>query len=133
MHPDTGDITKRMRAARGYANLTQPELAERIGMSLPTYKRAELGTRPVSTPELLTIARVCDVPPQFLLSGFTPQRAERRRVSPEDVIGRLDIIDSRLDEWERTAARIVELLEPVLQGRGVLLAPADIDTSSLTN
>jgi transcriptional regulator with XRE-family HTH domain len=119
MTAESPDIMARIRAARAYANLSQPDLAERIGMSLPTYKRAELGRRPVSTEELLTIARACDVPPQFLLNGWTTQRGERRRVAPEDVIGRLDIIDDRLDEWERTATRMFEIVEPVMRARGV--------------
>jgi transcriptional regulator with XRE-family HTH domain len=126
--------TARIRAARAYAGLSQPELAERIGMSLPTYKRAELGRRPVATAELLSIARACDVPPQFILNGWTPERAERRRVAPEDVIGRLDIIDDRLDEWERTATRLFEVVEPVLRGRGVPLSNGEAaDTSPLNN
>lgn len=104
----------RIRAARAYANLSQPALAEAIGMSLPTYKRAELGKRPVSTEELLRIARACEVPPQFLITGFESQRTERRRVSPEDVIGRLDVLDARLNVWEDTARRMVELVEVML-------------------
>jgi transcriptional regulator with XRE-family HTH domain len=114
MHPDTRDITARIRAARAYANLSQPDLADAIGMSLPTFKRAELGKRPVSTEELLTIARACNVPPSFLLDGWARQRAERRRVAPGDVIARLDVIDDRLDAWENTARRVLDLIEPLL-------------------
>jgi transcriptional regulator with XRE-family HTH domain len=130
MSPNAPDVMARIRAARAYADLSQPELAERIGMSLPTYKRAELGRRPVSTEELLTIARACEVPPQFLLTGWAAQRSERRRVNSEDVIGRLDMIDSRLDEWERTASRMFDIIEPVVRGRANDETP---DTSSLSN
>jgi transcriptional regulator with XRE-family HTH domain len=134
MSPESPDVMARIRAARAYADLSQPELADKIGMSLPTYKRAELGKRPVSTEELLSIARACDVPPQFLLSGWTAERPERRRVAPEDVIGRLDVIDSRLDEWERTATRMFEIVEPVMRARGLASGMTETgDTSSLSN
>jgi transcriptional regulator with XRE-family HTH domain len=133
MSPESPDVMARIRAARAYADLFQPELADRIGMSLPTYKRAELGKRPVSTEELLSIARACDVPPQFLLTGWTAARTERRRVAPEDVIGRLDVIDSRLDEWERTATRMFEVVEPVMRARGVTVGDGEADDTSALN
>jgi transcriptional regulator with XRE-family HTH domain len=114
MNPETADTIKRLRAARAYANLNQPELAERIGVSPATYKRAELGERPVSTEELLKIAHACGVPPSYLLRPWLEGAPERRRVPPGDVMGRLDIIDGRLDAIEETVRRVFATLEPLI-------------------
>lgn len=127
MNPEHAETMARIRAARAYANLSQPDLADAIGMSLPTYKRAELGNRPVSTAELLSIARACEVPPSFLTGGFSAQRPERRTVDAEDITGRLDIIDERLDAFEVMARRTFEALEALM-----LTFPVS-DTSGITN
>jgi transcriptional regulator with XRE-family HTH domain len=60
----------RWRAMRAYADFSQPELAERLGVSHATARRRE-GTDSVPSPdELLAVAKVCGVPAWFALHGW---------------------------------------------------------------
>jgi transcriptional regulator with XRE-family HTH domain len=72
--PPTGSLranhARRVRAARGWANLTQPELAQQLDMSVASVRRIEQENRDVSVAELTHIARVCDVPESFMLHGW---------------------------------------------------------------
>lgn len=133
MSPDIEGITARIRAARAHANLSQPELAERIGMSLPTYKRAELGKRPVSTPELIRIAAACDVPPHYVITPWSESEPMRRHANPEDVPAQLALINERLDAIESAGRRIFEVLESTVLRRGMpLSATAEDEPSGIT-
>lgn len=64
------DLPARLRAARAFADLTQPELAERIELGEVTYASSERGQRDVPRRELLAIAEVCKVPMWFLEDGW---------------------------------------------------------------
>jgi transcriptional regulator with XRE-family HTH domain len=61
----------RIRAARGYANLTQQQLADALGVDVQTVKRREspAGSDPKKG-ERLAIAAACGVPPDFMEGGF---------------------------------------------------------------
>ena len=61
---------RRVRAARGWANLTQPELAATLEMSVASVRRIEQENRDVSVAELSRIAQVCQVPESFMLHGW---------------------------------------------------------------
>jgi transcriptional regulator with XRE-family HTH domain len=63
----------RIRAARGYANLTQQQLADALGVDVQTVKRREspAGSDPKKG-ERLAIAAACSVPPDFMEGGFPP-------------------------------------------------------------
>ena len=62
---------RRVRAARGWANMSQPQLAEEIDMSVASLRRIEQEKRDVSTAELIRIGEVCGVPRKFMLTGWT--------------------------------------------------------------
>jgi len=66
----------RIRAARGYAGLSQPELAKRLEVSIGTIKRTELGDRKPKRSELLAIADICKVPMWFLEAGWDGWRGD---------------------------------------------------------
>lgn len=71
MLTDLVEAGRRVRAARGYANLSRRELAEACQLTLKQVRDLEEGTRTVTTVgELNAIARVCDVPPEFLHHGW---------------------------------------------------------------
>jgi transcriptional regulator with XRE-family HTH domain len=82
------DLARRIRTARTFAELTQPEMAKRLELGEATYKRTELGERRPPRRELLAIADVSDVPMWFLEGGWDGWRGdvdEMARRALEDV------------------------------------------------
>jgi transcriptional regulator with XRE-family HTH domain len=59
------EMSKRVRAARAYAGLTQEDMASRLDMSPVTYKRIEQSKRPVSIPEIARIAEITGWPTEM--------------------------------------------------------------------
>lgn len=108
----------RIRAARGYAGMTQPGLAEKLGLSLATIKRIESAARPLSIEELLRIGAACHVPPDFMLHGFENMPTAHVDVIPsfvkhhgstgipKDCETRFTELEKRMDDFADTAARI---------------------------
>lgn len=67
---------RRIRAARGYAKLSQPDLAKVLEVSDGTVKNIELGRREPKRSELLAIADACKVPIWFLERGWEGWRGD---------------------------------------------------------
>jgi transcriptional regulator with XRE-family HTH domain len=109
------DYAARVRAARAYADLTQQELADALGVNVQTIKRRELAPRhelaqPPKKGERRAIAGICGVPVEFMEAGFG---GESRSELNELVAG--------LDEQLRllrgeTAARDAEVLKRLDEG-----------------
>lgn len=100
------DLIARIRAARGFANLTQAGLAKRLGVSAGMTKRIERGERPLTFTDLGQIAEACGVPMDFLVNGF--QSAQP--VTLEALSARIDALEASLD------ARIQAALDAALGG-----------------
>lgn len=64
------DQPARVRAARGYCNLTQAGLAAKMGVSAQFIKRVENGKRVLTTAELIDLAEACNVPTWFMFNGW---------------------------------------------------------------
>lgn len=97
----------RIRAVRSYKNLTQNELAERLGVSLATMKRIESGTRPISTDELLAVGEACNAPPDFMLHGYEAITKPGAHMDmPIDCLRRFGDIELRLSEVEKSLRRL---------------------------
>lgn len=88
-----GEFARRIRAARGYADISQQELADRMGVDVQWVKRREksAGGQNPKPGELIAIAAICEVPIDFMLDGFSER-------TPSEIAERL--------------ARIEELLSP---------------------
>lgn len=63
--PAETEIGKRIRAARGYKGLSQPELAKAIGCGRVHVTDMEMGRDEPDDGELYLIARACDLPMEF--------------------------------------------------------------------
>lgn len=101
--PKGGETAGRLRAARGYAGLKQPELADKLGVSVETLSRMENGRTTVSDKTRYTVAEICGVPGAFMDVGFDPLRrpitdAERRLIDFEE------LFEERLGVLEEQAA-----------------------------
>ena len=100
------DYAARMRAARAYADLTQVELADRLGVDEQTIKRREAGKQDPKKGERIAVASICGVPPSFMEDGFGVP-------SPDEIVGRLERIEAALGglvNYEELAARMRELI-----------------------
>jgi transcriptional regulator with XRE-family HTH domain len=64
------ELAARFRAARAYADLTQFELAQALGVDVQTVKRREAGKGDPKRAELIAIASITGVPETFMLDGF---------------------------------------------------------------
>lgn len=64
------ELAARFRAARAYADLTQLELAQALGIDVQTVKRREAGKGDPKRAELIAIASITGVPETFMLDGF---------------------------------------------------------------
>lgn len=100
------DAAARIRAVRNYIDITQHELADRIGVSLATMKRIESGARPISTDELLAIGAACNAPAEFMLQGYDAIISTTATDIPFDCLRRFANIDVRLLELETKLNRL---------------------------
>jgi transcriptional regulator with XRE-family HTH domain len=103
-HPDElrlSEVAKRVRAARAYAGLSIPELADELGVGAQTIKRVEAGTRRPRRYELWGIADICGLPRWFF-------EADLASVGPDD-------LGARVGELERRLRPVAP--EPVANGR----------------
>lgn len=86
----------RVRAARGYAGLEQPDFAELFGISKETVSRIENGKAPISDEFLADVARKCPgVPVWFMQHGFAPP-VETGEQDLRDRVGQLEAVIRQL-------------------------------------
>jgi transcriptional regulator with XRE-family HTH domain len=100
------DAAARIRAVRNYIDITQHELADRIGVSLATMKRIESGARPISSDELLAIGEACHAPPDFMLHGYDAITSAGASDIPMDCLRRFGDLDARMAEVEAQVRRL---------------------------
>jgi transcriptional regulator with XRE-family HTH domain len=98
------DYAARIRAARAYANKTQDELAEALGVDAQTIKRRESGKQEPKKAERIAIAAVTGVPLLFIEGGW-------EALSPPTD-----------EEISRAAALVREALLGAAQASGLALA-----------
>lgn len=80
--PKYKDIGERLKQSRGY--LSQQDFSKRIAVPLPTYQRYEAGERIPKGDVLYSIASICDVPVEWLMTGKVREKTEQEK--EEDVI-----------------------------------------------
>ena len=90
--------SRRIRAARGYAGISQSQLAEALGVDEQTIKRRESpnGKEPKKG-ERVAIAAICGVPLDFLEQGFG-------RLAQDEVAERLARIEFALGVHDSESA-----------------------------
>lgn len=93
------DYGPRIRAARGWADLTQKELAARLGRDEQFVLRRELPPKhdrwqQSTKGDLIAIAAICGVPVDFLEDGFGGR-------APNEISERLAALDERVRDLQR--------------------------------
>lgn len=135
---DSDETIARIRAARGYANLSQPGLAEALGLSVQTVKRMESGERPVRSVELRQIGEVCRVPREFMEGGWSAITAihhgsnnlsERMQSLSEELHERMERLEQELSHalLQRAADEVERAAAPPGTGATGMPAPSQVD------
>lgn len=102
------DYAARVRAARGFADMTQQELADALGVEVQTIKRREKppsqrGSQEPKKGERLAIAQICGVPPAFMEDGFRGQaRSEMAEMLTETVDTVRELLVRERERSQRT-------------------------------
>ena len=119
---------RKVRAARGWANLSQPELARKLELSVATVRRIEQEHRDVTTAELIRVSEVCGVPRNFMLYGWRGdgKSANVHREETQDVL--LADLAKRIERSER----LHKLYNDAARERGVDVDLLVIDESGVT-
>ena len=90
--PPGGSDAARLRAAQGYARLSDPDAADILGVSVTQYQRFKRGLA-VTTPEQrLALADATGVPPWFMDHGFEPPVAIRE----DQALGRIAALERQV-------------------------------------
>jgi transcriptional regulator with XRE-family HTH domain len=117
------EAARRVRAARGYARVTRPELAERCGLTVGQIKLLEDGRRRVTTrEELIAIGDACGVPTEFMDGGFSGVRGMYAQMAK--LFGAL--LTQQIDEVVNVARELgLEPADALRDLPGDLLEPPD--------
>jgi len=82
-------IPERIRAARIRANLTQEEVAEKIGVSRPAISQYESGASEISVAGLLHLSQALDISPVHLL-GVPAEAINKLSPTTKEVISLME-------------------------------------------
>jgi len=74
-----------LRALRKMREMTQTDLAERVGVTFQQIQKYERGTNRISAGRLWTFCKVLDVAPSRFFDGLDQMQVEPRTERPEPV------------------------------------------------
>lgn len=120
------DLGARVRAARGFAGLSQAQLAEQIGLErrIVVAIEADDARHPLGVKEAREIARACRVPVSFLFNGWA---------APPELLDRVTALEemaARAEADRDIQAAEIEVLLERLEKRYAELAGQEPQTSS---
>lgn len=103
------ELAKRVRAARAYAEITQEDMASRLGLSTVTYKRIEAAKRELTLDEVARISEITLMPLDFFTKDLQElgQTAEHQQ-QLESMREELKALVDRLGDIEWHMRRTVE-------------------------
>lgn len=99
------ELGNRLRAARGYAAMSQDELANRLGMSLPTFQRTEMGQRGLKPYEKRALVEAVADETGLPSAFFTVDLAELGGPPVVESDGRLDAIEKAIEALTQAAEK----------------------------
>ena len=95
-HPVDVHVGKRIRHRRWLVGMTQPQLAERVGIKFQQIQKYETGANRVSASRLWDIADALDVDISFFFEGLETESSERDDAPegvPADLLGDKEALD----------------------------------------
>ena len=87
-------LSDKLKKARVDANLSQAEMAEKLGLNVRTYGSYERGERDVSTALLRNICQILNISSDELLDTRQPKPADTLTVLPQDKIHMIPVFGS---------------------------------------
>lgn len=81
---DLNAVCGRLRQLRLENNLTQRQIADRIGTTQQFYSRLECGKSPLTTELVIQLAELFDVTTDYLLARSSQRRPPERSLRPEE-------------------------------------------------
>jgi transcriptional regulator with XRE-family HTH domain len=94
------ELARRVRAARAYAELTQEDMAERLGVSVVTYKRVEAGKRALGMREVRRVSEITRMPLDFFTEDIGSLSASGDKQQLQEVRDELGDLVQRLADIE---------------------------------
>lgn len=103
------EVGERIAASREELRLTQPVVAERVGVSLRAYQNWEAGHTRIAWPNLERLSGILHVPADQILNG-TPDAEPELTILPTHLNEIMDAFEDRLASLEDGQAEILGLL-----------------------
>lgn len=111
---DKSLVKENIRKAREEMNLTQSELASRMGISRTAYRNFETGETKVFSDHISTLARICGRSEEELILGYSPRSHDD---TLHEVFTLREQRERLIEDYERRLAE----LRAALEARNALL------------
>ena len=107
---DNITIKENIRRARKKRNITQEEMADRLGISLTAYRDLEKGETSIVNTNLLKIADLLDISTEELVLGYRPIQAEGPCLEDirEEYTGKVVTLERRIADLEKLVLSLEE-------------------------
>jgi transcriptional regulator with XRE-family HTH domain len=107
---DNSSIKDNIRKVRMARNITQEDMADRLGISLTAYKDLEKGRTRIVNANVIRMAELLDYTTEEIVLGYRPVQAPGKLI--EDVRaeygGRISVMERRISDLEKLVASLEE-------------------------
>lgn len=102
---DNLSIKKNIRKVRTSRNITQEEMAYRLGISVTAYRDFEKGKTTIMNSNVLKMARILDTPTEAIVLGYVPSEADGKTLEDvrEQYKSRVSVLERRIADLEKLA------------------------------
>lgn len=105
---DNLSIKRNIRKVRTSRNITQEEMAYRLGISVTAYRDFEKGKTAIVHGNVLKMASILDTPTEALVLGYVPSEAEGKTLEDvkEQYNSKVSILERRIADLEKLAVSL---------------------------
>lgn len=116
---DNGSIKDNIRKFRKERNMTQGELANRLGISATGYRELEKGNTAILNANFMKIAQILEVTVEELILGFHPVYDESKAMNEAHAVygNKVENLEKRIEEMSRH----ISLLEDNLRAKDEII------------
>lgn len=107
---DNSSIKANIRSVRKSRNLTQEEVAHRLGMSLTSYRDLERGETAVVNTNLIKVAGLLDTTTEELVLGYRPVQMQGPELEDvrQEYSSQITTLQKRVEDLERLVSSLEE-------------------------